>query len=91
VITSEDVIKIAKLSMLEIGEDELESYREELDSIVAFADTIAQAEIPALTGEEDFSLPRYREDTARPSDTQEDVLRNASNPDFGYFAVQKQG
>lgn len=33
----------------------------------------------------------YRADLVQPSDAQEDVLRNAVNPDFGYFAVQKQG
>lgn len=90
-LSKEEVVKIARLSMLELGEEELEAYREDLDSIVSFAAMIEKAQLPAQEEEPVPEGLRYREDRVEPSFPQEEVVRNAANQDFGYISVLKRG
>ena len=47
-ITSEDILKLARLARLRISDDEIESYRQELDTIVGYFVILDKAEIDGL-------------------------------------------
>lgn len=91
-VTREDVINIAKLAKLSIDENELDSLTREMANIIKFADTINTA------GESDIEFDNinnlsnvFREDIIEPSYEREQILKNASSSEEGFFAVSKRG
>jgi aspartyl-tRNA(Asn)/glutamyl-tRNA(Gln) amidotransferase subunit C len=45
-VTIEEVKKLAELSRIELGEEEIEKMRGEIDAIVAYIDIISQVDLP---------------------------------------------
>lgn len=91
-VTHEDVLKIARLSKLEIREDELEAFTKDMDEIINFADTINQATVESSDFDNINHLENvFREDVVVPSLPPEDILRNAESQEDGYFLVKKRG
>lgn len=90
-LSNEDVKKIASLSMLNITDGELEAYAKDMDSIIAFANQIANAPIgESGGGDADAALPVYRDDIPRPSVPSDAITQNAANQDFGFISVLKR-
>jgi aspartyl-tRNA(Asn)/glutamyl-tRNA(Gln) amidotransferase subunit C len=90
-ITNEEILRIARLAKLSVGDDELEGLTKDMNEIIAFADTInavASAD-RNFEGISDFSNV-FREDTVVPSFDREEILKNAGNRDDGYFLVKKR-
>lgn len=91
-VTHEDVLKIARLSKLEIREDELEAFTKDMDEIINFADTINQATVESSDFDNINHLENvFREDVVVPSLPPEDILRNAESQEDNYFLVKKRG
>lgn len=91
-VTHEDVLKIARLSKLEIREDELEAFTKDMDEIINFADTINQATVESSDFDHINHLENvFREDVVVPSLPPEDILRNAESQEDNYFLVKKRG
>ncbi|WP_283607682.1 Asp-tRNA(Asn)/Glu-tRNA(Gln) amidotransferase subunit GatC [Faecalispora anaeroviscerum] len=91
-VTHEDVLKIARLSKLQIREDELEAFTKDMDEIINFADTINQATVESSDFDQINHLENvFREDVVEPSLPSEEILRNAESQDDGYFLVKKRG
>lgn len=90
-VTHEDVIQMARLSKLFIAESELDKLTEDMNQIIAFADTINAA----ATDDSDFDninglVNVLREDVVEPSYPREEILYNAESQEDGYFLVKKR-
>jgi aspartyl-tRNA(Asn)/glutamyl-tRNA(Gln) amidotransferase subunit C len=91
-VTHEDVLKIARLSKLQIREDELEAFTKDMDEIINFANTINQAAVESSDFDHINRLENvFREDVVEPSLPSEEILRNAESQEDGYFLVKKRG
>ena len=90
-VTKEEILKIAALSKLTVGEEELDTLTKEMESIIAFADTVNAAAV----GEEFDNINNlsnaFREDEVIPSYPREEILRNVQGGEDGYFPVKKRG
>lgn len=92
-ITREDVLRVAELAHLELTETEVETYREQLDSILTYIDQLNQLDTEgvepmaqSLAASEDAPL---REDRAEPCSIAGDVLAIAPDPGKPYFRVPR--
>jgi aspartyl-tRNA(Asn)/glutamyl-tRNA(Gln) amidotransferase subunit C len=91
VVTHEDVLKIANLARLSIKEEELDRLTKEMDSMIAFADTINTAADEASDFDNINNLSNaFREDIVIPSLDREQILKNAESQQGGYFLVKKR-
>lgn len=88
-VTKEEIMKIAILSKLFVGEDEIDKLTEDMNGIISFADTINNA----ADAESDFDNINelsnvLREDEVVPSLDRERILANAKDSDEGCFLVK---
>lgn len=89
-VTRDDVLHIARLAKLSVGEDELDQLTQDMAEIIAFADTINAAGAPAGGGGNIHGLCNaLRDDVVVPSYDREDILRNAHGGEDGYFYVRR--
>ncbi len=90
-VTREDIENIALLSKLFVDESELDSLTEEMQKIVAFADTINTVD----AGESDFDNINnlsnvFREDAVQPSLPPSMILSNAPEQAEDHFLVRRR-
>ena len=89
-IDSAEVLRIARLARLRIGDDEAASLAHDLDRIVAYIDLLNEVELPAdaesLTY---FDTDVHREDRCSQSLPREEALRNAPETDGERFIVPR--
>ncbi len=85
-VTREEIENIALLAKLYLPEEEIEGLTEEMNRIIAFADTISAA------GESDEAFDQLnplenvlREDEVVPSYPPEEILQNAGGGEDGFF------
>jgi aspartyl-tRNA(Asn)/glutamyl-tRNA(Gln) amidotransferase subunit C len=88
-IGRDEVLHVAKLARLELSEDEIERFREQLSAILEAVGTVSELD---LSGVEPTSHPLdvvnvWDEDEPRPCLPREDALANAPDPEDGYFGV----
>ncbi|MDQ3031930.1 MAG: Asp-tRNA(Asn)/Glu-tRNA(Gln) amidotransferase subunit GatC [Myxococcota bacterium] len=86
-----EVRHVAKLAHLSLSDEETETMRAQLDSILDSMATLAKldtAGVPPTQHAIDMICP-LREDVPRPSLRREEVLRAAARTDAGAFAVPK--
>ena len=93
-ISREDVLRVAELGYLDLSEQELETYREQLDSILEYAgklnelDTTDVEPMAQALGAEPGD-DAVREDEVQPSKVADAVLAQAPDPEAPYFRVPK--
>jgi aspartyl-tRNA(Asn)/glutamyl-tRNA(Gln) amidotransferase subunit C len=95
-ISREDVARVAELAHLELTEEELHTYREQLDSILSYIDKLSQLDasmvepmaqiIHDTPGMESDAL---REDVVRPDASGPEVLRQAPEGIPSWFRVPR--
>ena len=88
-VTKEEIMKIAILSKLFVGEDEIDKLTEDMSGIISFEDTINNA----ADAESDFDNINelsnvLREDEVVPSLDRDKILENAKDSDEGCFLVK---
>ena len=94
-ITREDVLRVAELAYLDLGEHELEKYRRQIDEILDYIgklnelDTSAVEPMAQVLADDQTADATLREDLVVPSAVAEDVLRQAPDPEPPYFRVPK--
>lgn len=94
-ITREDVVRVAELAYLDLGEDELEKYRRQIDEILDYIgklnelDTSGVEPMAQVLADDQAADATMREDLVVPSAVAEDVLRQAPDPEPPYFRVPK--
>ncbi len=88
-VSKEEIMKIAILSKLFVGEDEIDGLTEDMDKIIAFADTINNASDEGTDFDNINNLSNVlREDEVIPSYDREKILANAKDSDDGCFLVK---
>ena len=91
IITDDIVDHIAHLARLEFEGDNKASIREDLERIISFMDTLQEVNtenvepLVFMTDE----VNRLREDEAKDTLTQSEVLKNAPKKDSDYFRIPK--
>lgn len=86
-LTIEEVKHIAKLANLDIGEEELHQFSDQLTDILEFVKEFSKVEtkdvapLANVTGKKNI----FRDDKIQPSLPQQEVLRNAPSTHKGYF------
>ena len=90
-VTHEDVLQMARLSKLYIKEEELDALTKDMDNIIAFAETISDAQCEQTNFDNINNLSNVlREDVVVPSYDREEILKNAESQDEGYFLVKRR-
>ena len=90
-ITKEDVLDIALLSKLYVPEEQLDALTKDMDSILAFADSINAAGAQAEEYENAEGLFNvFREDEVVPSYPVQEILQNVGGGENGDFPVRKR-
>ncbi|GAB6078764.1 Asp-tRNA(Asn)/Glu-tRNA(Gln) amidotransferase subunit GatC [Hydrogenobaculum acidophilum] len=87
-ISKEEVVKIAKLSRLELKEDEVEFFASQMKNILEFVNKLNEVSELLLEEEYKTSTP-LREDEPEPSLDVEKVLLNAPSRRLNMFEVPK--
>lgn len=90
-LTNAQVKHIAKLARIRLSEAELPHYAGEINSILAWIAQLQEVNtdgVEALASVSQAKLP-WREDKVTDGNIQEDVLANATDAQYGCFAVPK--
>lgn len=90
-ISPEEVAKVAKLSRLELSQDKIGQYAEQLDGILGYMDKLAELDTrsvePMYTPVDQVSV--MRDDVVRKDYAREDILKNAPETDGAFFIVPR--
>lgn len=78
-IKKEDIMHLAKLSMLNLSDDEIEKYAENMKDIVGFANTINDLDTEGIEESAFASTASnvFRKDEVKESFDREELLKNA--------------
>ncbi|MCS5420589.1 MULTISPECIES: Asp-tRNA(Asn)/Glu-tRNA(Gln) amidotransferase subunit GatC [Psychrilyobacter] len=90
-LTREEVLKVAKLSMLEFKESEVVVLQNELNDILEFVSKLDEADVEGIepmTQVNDI-YNSFREDVITESLTREEAVKNAPEEIEGTFAVPR--
>jgi aspartyl-tRNA(Asn)/glutamyl-tRNA(Gln) amidotransferase subunit C len=94
-ISREDVLRVAELAYLELSEDELETYRAQIDEILEYIcklnelDTAQVEPMAQVLADEQTADATLREDLIVPCAVADDVLPHAPDAEPPYFRVPK--
>ncbi len=91
-LSKEDVLKLARLSRLRLGDDEVEKMRTELSSILEYVETLDGADTAGLEPTYQVSglTDVMREDVVKDYGyTAADLLKNVPRTRDGYIEVEK--
>ncbi len=90
-ITSEDVLKVAKLARLELPEEEVELYTSQLEKILGYFEQLEQIETtdiePTTRAVEVVNV--VREDSVIEANIREDLLNEAPQREGDFYRVPK--
>jgi aspartyl-tRNA(Asn)/glutamyl-tRNA(Gln) amidotransferase subunit C len=90
-ITREEVIHVANLAHLELNEDEIKRFSEQIGTILDYFETLNQVNTEGV--KPTFNAVQltnaFREDEEKPSLKPKDALFNAPEKDEGLFLVPK--
>ena len=90
-IKKEDIEHIAKLSMLNLSETEIEKYRASMEEIVGFANKINELDTDGIE-ESAFASNMcnvFRKDEVKTFENHEGLLENAPEKERGMFKIPK--
>lgn len=90
-LTTENIIKIAKLARIKLTEEEVPHFHKELQNIMGMVEILQEVNtdnVPQMTSVCAASLP-MREDVVTQGDCIEAVLQNAPHTEYGCFLVPK--
>ena len=94
-ITREDVLRVADLAYLDLGESELETYRKQIDEILEYIgklnelDTANVEPMAQVLADDQAADATLREDVAVPCGVAAEILKQAPDPEPPYFRVPK--
>ena len=90
-LTTEEIIKLAKLSRLEVKESEIEGLQQHFSKMLAHMDNLKECNVkgldPLTTVDEDSGF--VREDNQGESFPKEKTFLNAPSVDQDHFAIPK--
>jgi len=94
-ISREDVLRVADLAYLDLGDSELETYRKQIDEILEYAgklnelDTTNVEPMAQVLADDQTADATLREDLVVPCDVAPEILKQAPDPEPPYFRVPK--
>jgi aspartyl-tRNA(Asn)/glutamyl-tRNA(Gln) amidotransferase subunit C len=94
-ISRDDVVRVAQLAYLELSEEELETYRAQIDEILEYIgklnelDTANVQPMAQVLADDQTADATLREDVVVPCTVAEEVLKHAPDPEAPYFRVPK--
>lgn len=94
-ISRDDVVRVAELAYLELGETELEMYRAQIDEILEYIgklnelDTAAVEPMAQVLADDQTADATLREDVVAPCEISGEILRQAPDPEPPYFRAPK--
>lgn len=90
-ITTDEVKYVANLAKLYVDEAEAEKLTGEMESIINFADMLAEIDTESVAPTNHAMKVQnvFREDKVEPSYSQEDILKNAPSQEGGCYLVPK--
>jgi aspartyl-tRNA(Asn)/glutamyl-tRNA(Gln) amidotransferase subunit C len=94
-ITRDDVVRVAQLAYLELSEQELETYRAQIDEILEYIgklnelDTANVEPMAQVLADDQTADATLREDVVVPCTVAEEVLKQAPDAEGVYFRVPK--
>ena len=88
-ITTEDVLKVARLARLSLADGEVELFREQLSAILEAVGKVSELDLGDVepTAHPLDLVNVLAEDEPRPSLPREETLANAPDPEDGFFGV----
>jgi aspartyl-tRNA(Asn)/glutamyl-tRNA(Gln) amidotransferase subunit C len=94
-ISRDEVLKIADLAKLHLGEEELEEFTERFQSLLDYIEKLKQVDVETIEPTSHVSFSKefeehiFREDVVEPSLPVEESLANAPDSGGGHFRVPK--
>jgi aspartyl-tRNA(Asn)/glutamyl-tRNA(Gln) amidotransferase subunit C len=94
-ISREDVVRVADLAYLDLSEDELETYRKQIDEILEYIgklnelDTAHVEPMAQVLTDDQTADATLREDVVVPCRVAGEILKQAPDPEPPYFRVPK--
>lgn len=90
-VSKEEILHIANLAMLNLEENEIEQYRENLNQILEFSETIknAQTENLDITIGANEAKNIFRKDEVKKFEDTASLLQNAPSQDQNMFKIPK--
>jgi aspartyl-tRNA(Asn)/glutamyl-tRNA(Gln) amidotransferase subunit C len=94
-ISREDVVRVAELAYLDLSEQELETYRAQIDEILEYIgklnelDTANVEPMAQVLADDQTADATLREDVVLECQVTDDVLRQAPDPEPPFFRVPK--
>ncbi len=90
-VSKEELLHIANLAQLSLGEDEVEKYLENLQDILNFAEVVNNAPVDDLevTIGANEAKNVFRKDEINVFEDNEALLQNAINPEQNMFKIPK--
>ncbi len=90
-ITDNEILHIAKLARLKLADNEIQSYKKNLQEIIDFTETINKIDTNNI-GEtigvnENYNV--FRKDEIKQESNKEELLANAPSQDEGMFRIPK--
>ncbi len=89
-VEREEVIKLAKLSKLNLSDEVIDKLTAEMQSIISFADMISKGKCDFTDVLADGTSPELRKDEVKESYDNEDILKNAPTRDGNYFLLPRR-
>lgn len=90
-VSKEEILHIAKLANLNLKEEEIDNYRENLEEILNFANIVNKASTQGV--EESIDVNKqynvFRKDEIVEGLTREELLQNAPDKQSGMFKIPK--
>ena len=93
-VSRDDVLKIAKLSKLRLGEEELDTFAVQFQRILDYIEKLKQIDVSGIVPTSHVSLGEinknvFRKDEVRKSLDERDVLDGAPDAGSGHFKVPR--
>lgn len=82
---------VAKLARIEISKEQKDSLGEQLSKIIDYIDKLKELDVEGITPMRDVHMSEnvFREDKAKDSCLQKDILENSPSSWKGYFKIPK--
>lgn len=90
-VSKEEILHIAKLANLNLKEEEIDNYRENLEEILNFANIVNKASTQGVEESVDVNKQCnvFRKDEIVEGLTREELLQNAPDKQSGMFKIPK--
>lgn len=90
-ISKEEVLKIAKLAKLSVGDEEIEQLTLDMSRIIEYADTINTSSEDEIVEFDNINniANAFNEDVVLESYDRNEILKNREDGENGYFVIRK--